>query len=223
MTFDASASVAYGGIIVSYRWNFGDGNITTVTVPIIYHTYQSAGNYTVTLQVTNSAGYSSSIPKSVQVGPIANPTASFTWSPTIPRTNQTVAFNAAASTPGWNGSTYPSIIYYVWNFGDGNITSTMNPIVYHKYSSRGNYTVTMTVMDAQGRTDDITQTVTVSGLIGDVNGDGKIDMKDIARVAKHFGEHVGDPAWDPVCDINGDGKVDMKDISYVAKLFGQQL
>jgi len=38
--------------IASYAWDFGDGNTTTVTEPIIYHNYTAAGNYTVVLNVT---------------------------------------------------------------------------------------------------------------------------------------------------------------------------
>jgi len=56
ITFDASASTPDGGTIVSYEWNFGDGNITTASDPIITHTYPTFGNYTVTLNVTDSEG-----------------------------------------------------------------------------------------------------------------------------------------------------------------------
>lgn len=58
------------------------------------------------------------------------------------------------------------------------------------------------------------------GLTGDLNPDGKIDMKDIAIVAKAFGTFPGEPNWKPEADLNSDNKVDMKDIAIVAKLFG---
>jgi len=57
-------------------------------------------------------------------------------------------------------------------------------------------------------------------LTGDLNHDGKIDMRDIAAVAKAFGTHPGDPLWNPAADLNLDGKVDMKDVATVAKAFG---
>jgi hypothetical protein len=68
-------------------------------------------------------------------------------------------------------------------------------------------------------------------LVGDVTGpdgepDGKVDMRDIAFVAKQFGTQEGDPNWDPRADLTGpehmvpDGKVDMRDVAFVAKLFG---
>lgn len=54
-------------------------------------------------------------------------------------------------------------------------------------------------------------------LEGDINGDGKVDGKDIAIVAKAYNTKLGDPLWDPRADINGDGKVDGRDIAIVAK------
>jgi len=56
----------------------------------------------------------------------------------------------------------------------------------------------------------------------DINGDGKIDMKDISYVVRRFKCLPSDPLWDSAADINGDGKVDMKDIGTVAKHFGER-
>jgi hypothetical protein len=58
-------------------------------------------------------------------------------------------------------------------------------------------------------------------IMGDINGDGKVDGKDIAIAAKAFGTVPGDPRWNLDCDINGDGKVDGKDIVLVARNFGK--
>lgn len=55
----------------------------------------------------------------------------------------------------------------------------------------------------------------------DLNGDGRVDMVDIAMVAHAFGTHEGDPRWIPVADINGDGRVDMVDVATVAHDFGR--
>lgn len=54
----------------------------------------------------------------------------------------------------------------------------------------------------------------------DINFDGKVDIKDIARAARAFGAYPGDPRWDLECDINVDGKIDIKDVAAVAKNFG---
>jgi len=54
VVFDASASIPVGGEIVSYEWNLGDGSYASGM--IVTHRYGSAGNYTVTLNVTDSEG-----------------------------------------------------------------------------------------------------------------------------------------------------------------------
>jgi hypothetical protein len=72
----------------------------------------------------------------------------------------------------------------------------------------------------------MTKTITVlssEGLLTDLNGDGKVDMMDIAQAAFAFGSSPGHPRWNPAADINGDGKVDLRDIILVAKDFGKQL
>jgi hypothetical protein len=70
----------------------------------------------------------------------------------------------------------------------------------------------------------------VKALVGDVNGDGKVDMKDIGVVAKAFGSYgpdylyPGSPptqGWNPAADLNSDGKIDMIDVAIVASNFGK--
>ena len=58
--FDASLSTAAGGRrIVSYTWNFGDGNVQTVSDPRISHSYSTARTYNVSLIVTDENGKTS--------------------------------------------------------------------------------------------------------------------------------------------------------------------
>jgi PKD repeat protein len=54
LTFDASSSNPKGGYIVNYTWNFDDGNITTVSAPIIIHHYNESRTYLVILTVTDN-------------------------------------------------------------------------------------------------------------------------------------------------------------------------
>jgi len=56
IVFNASDSTPDGGYITSYKWNFGDDNTTTTDNPTITHVYHTSGNYTVTLNVTDSEG-----------------------------------------------------------------------------------------------------------------------------------------------------------------------
>lgn len=57
IVFNASESFDPNGIIVSYTWNFGDGNMTKIDKPVINHTYTKPGNYTVNLNVTDDNGF----------------------------------------------------------------------------------------------------------------------------------------------------------------------
>jgi len=57
-------------------------------------------------------------------------------------------------------------------------------------------------------------------ILGDVNGDFKVEGKDIALIAKAYGSLIGQPAYVPNADINNDGKIDGKDIAVAAKYFG---
>jgi hypothetical protein len=74
-----------------------------------------------------------------------------------------------------------------------------------------------------------TTTLTVS-VPGDVNGDFKVNMKDMVLVARAFGSdgpnylYPGSPPssnWNPNADINDDGTVNMRDIALCARNFGQ--
>jgi hypothetical protein len=51
---------------------------------------------------------------------------------------------------------------------------------------------------------------------GDVNGDNRIDIRDLAYVAWHF------DAYDPKADINQDGQVDILDLTLTTGNFGRQ-
>jgi hypothetical protein len=55
----------------------------------------------------------------------------------------------------------------------------------------------------------------------DVNGDGVVDMRDVAVCAYAYGSNPGDPRWNSAADLNHDGKVDGHDIALVAKDFGK--
>ncbi len=70
--------------------------------------------------------------------------ARFTYTPIDPIFNETVTFDASAST--LNGGT---IVNYVWDFGDE--TTGTGKVTNHTYVTPGNYTVILNVTDSEGR------------------------------------------------------------------------
>ncbi|WP_168928942.1 endo-alpha-N-acetylgalactosaminidase family protein [Paenibacillus dokdonensis] len=65
-------------------------------------------------------------------------------------------------------------------------------------------------------------TVEVGGKItnvGDVNGDGKVSIGDLAIIAAHYGKTSSSPDWQQAkkADINGDGVIGLEDLVLVAK------
>jgi parallel beta-helix repeat protein len=67
--------------------------------------------------------------------------AYFEYSPKNPMIGDPVTFNATLSTKPCNART---IVSYTWNFADGNITTTSNPVIVHAFASAGNCNVTLT-------------------------------------------------------------------------------
>jgi hypothetical protein len=61
-------------------------------------------------------------------------------------------------------------------------------------------------------------------ILGDLNVDGKVDIKDLAFVGQFFGSYADSiisPRWNADTDINADGKVDIRDLTLIAKNFGK--
>lgn len=59
--------------------------------------------------------------------------------------------------------------------------------------------------------------------MGDVNGDGVIDDKDVDLVKKAYGSREGDPNWNPACDLNHNGVVDAGDVAIVSRNYGKSV
>jgi len=55
----------------------------------------------------------------------------------------------------------------------------------------------------------------------DLDGDGKVDIKDIAIASKAFGSYPDHPRWNPIADINQDNQIDIRDLACIAANFGK--
>ena len=153
--FDASASQPAGGI-ASYSWDFGDGSRGSGRTAT--HSYDETGTYHATLTIADQFGRTASATRTITVGAGAAPTAAFVFSPTGPRINQNVAFNASAS----RATAGRRIVSYTWDFGDGSALVTQaGPTINYTYGVARAYNVTLVVTDDTGKTASVTIGVTV--------------------------------------------------------------
>jgi PKD repeat protein len=125
-----------GGVatLVSWSWNFGDGNSSTQQSPS--HLYSNPGSYPVKLVATNSAGHSDSITKTVVISPTPN-----------------VVFSQAIANLTINLTNYTTISSgtisgYSWDFGDGGTSTASSPL--HTYAAPGSYTICLTATSSAG-------------------------------------------------------------------------
>lgn len=125
-------------IIGSY-WSFGDG-ATDSTQTSVFHVYDSAGFYTVTmtgLAVTTACPATAT--STVEVKPLPQPQVALPDSGAC----QPFLLQPLNTTQGSNNT-------YVWDFGDG--TTSVDPNGQHLYPDAGSYTVRMRVADFFGCT-----------------------------------------------------------------------
>ncbi len=125
------------GPITDYAWDFGDGSTSTEENPS--HTYTAQGIYTVTLMVTGPGGSDTAICTACIDVASPAPSADFSVSVASGDYDLVVQFTNLSSGP---------ITDYMWDFGDGTISTESDP--QHTYTAAGSYTVTLTVTGPGG-------------------------------------------------------------------------
>jgi hypothetical protein len=58
-------------------------------------------------------------------------------------------------------------------------------------------------------------------ILGDAQGDGKVDVIDLFDLGKSYGSHPSAPNWNIQCDFNDDGEVDDSDLLDLSENYGQ--
>ncbi|NMB76862.1 MAG: PKD domain-containing protein [Myxococcales bacterium] len=156
-SFSGSGSYDPDGTIVSYAWEFGDGNNGSGLD--VTHTYATAGTYTLTLTVTDNGGLTGIDRATIHVNtrPVARGGPD-----KVAEINETVYFDGSASS-----DVDGTVVAWSWDFGDGQNASGAQ--VNHRYGASGNFTVTLTVTDDDGATGQDTVLVRV-GSPGDTTG-----------------------------------------------------
>lgn len=141
-------STSSSGSIISRNWEFGDGGVSTEQNP--QHMYQVPGVYEVKLTVS-TAGASAAVTRSMPVSSRVPPLARLAVVPAKPNLGLPAQFtdlSRAGSAP---------ITDWLWNFGDGGMSTEQNPI--HVYGNAGFFDVTLAVTTIHG-----TDSTTLAGV-----------------------------------------------------------
>ncbi|MGV3766592.1 MAG: PKD domain-containing protein [Chitinophagaceae bacterium] len=154
--FDASTPEA--GSISTWLWDFGDGTTSALKNP--EHIYTRAGNFNVTLQVTNSEGCKSTFSKPNYIRLSDGVKADFSFSaPSSCKPPTSIQFTNASSGTGSRT--------FTWHFGDGNTSTVTNPA--YSYNTPGTYTVMLVALNDKGCRDTMKQENAIT--IGTVKAD----------------------------------------------------
>jgi PKD repeat protein len=134
-----------------YTWNFGNSNTVTAG-PAVNHTYSANGLYTATLKISNGDSCSAIYSTAVNVDSVGcNLSANFTH---LTGPGGVVSFfDASQGIP--TGATY------LWNFGDGVINGSVNPI--HSYANAGTHYVSLLVKKG-ACADSIKKAINITGI-----------------------------------------------------------
>ncbi|MHB8790251.1 MAG: PKD domain-containing protein [Desulfobulbaceae bacterium] len=154
VAFDASSST---GTILSHDWAFGDGN--TAAGNTASYIYATAGNYTVTLKVTDNIGAIDRETVSVMATSASAlnnpPVAVISSSSSVGDAPLDVAFDGSGSSDS-DGT----ILAYYWDLGDGGTAS--GALAANTYISSGTFYSALTVTDDGGLPDSSSTPIIVS-------------------------------------------------------------
>ncbi|MEK8017373.1 MAG: PKD domain-containing protein, partial [Candidatus Parabeggiatoa sp.] len=152
IALNGSTSTDTDGNIVSYAWT---ANGQTANGQNAELTFNDAGNYTITLKVTDNDGATDQVQKTVIVQEIPNklPTAALAITPESGEAPLTVALDGSAST-----DTDGNIVSYAWT-ANGQTANGQNAEL--TFNDARDYTITLKVTDNDGATKSATKNVKV--------------------------------------------------------------
>jgi len=131
-----------------------------------------------------------------------------------PQVNPTVVANSS-----YKSSSAKTV--YTIN-GSGQQNSTPTPIYTLNNTSSQDSSVKLTTVVSNSSSQASSQTlIQVRVFVGDVNGDGRVDMIDLTIMNEAYGSTPGKPNWNSNCDLNNDNRVDVIDLFNLSKNFGK--
>ena len=140
VTFNGSGSTD-NFCITNYTWTFTDVTLQILKGVNPTYTFTKPATYTVTLNVTDAAGYWAIDTVVITVLDVTPPVADAGPEQKV-MVGETVVFNGSGSTDN------VGVVSFEWDFGDE--TAGTGSIINHIYTEQGEYTVTLTVKDAAG-------------------------------------------------------------------------
>jgi PKD repeat protein len=128
---------------VSFLWNFGDGTTSNVRYP--QHLFNEPGLYTVSATLYDGCGNDTILFTLINVVNDLHINPNIELSDDIP---SAICIGDVFQYNVYGASQYVSSGSFLWNFGDGNTSTTRNG--FHSYNSAGTYDVTCTITNSCG-------------------------------------------------------------------------
>jgi hypothetical protein len=122
----------------------------------------------------------------------------------LPNVTDTQQFTATC----YNDTTELTGITVTWN-SDNTTVGTIDASGLFRALANGTANVTAT---AQGKSDTVTVTVGAAELVGDINGDSKVDLDDLILLGAAWGTSTGETGYSAAADINSNGVIDIDDL-----------
>ena len=142
------------GGALDFLWNFGDNKTSSLKSP--EYSWNSPGTFTVSLTVEDGEGQETTSTKDIEVKSLG-PVASFTFS-----SGEKIRANDNVTLDGSDSSALGAPIKeYKWNFGNGDELTTNESSTEYSWNLGGYYNVTLTVIDEDGETGEITKRLQV--------------------------------------------------------------
>jgi hypothetical protein len=112
------------------------------------------------------------------------------------------------------------------SYGDSHIMvkfdrTAVAQLILSKGIKYGNVTLTITGKLNDGIAFEGSDIIRVK-MPGDINCDGKVDVRDVAAASVAYGSHPGHPRWNPMADENEDDRIDVKDLSSIIINYGRK-
>ena len=233
ITFDASPSSAegYNDTITNYLWDFGDGK--TAEGRIVTHSYTSEGNYTVTLNVTDSEGFWNVTSREISILITHNVTVVNLECPNVIYDNWLVYIKVTIKNIGTYPETFNVSLYVNSSLIEELVISDLGPYeiktITYTWDTTGlkllaNYILEATVTPVKNETDLTDNSINYGPIfvkmLGDIVFNRKIDLFDAVALLRIYGVKEGDSNWDVMVDLVRDGAINLFDAVKLLSKYG---